>query len=452
MRILLFQVPLGKNTLVGPLFPLGLLTISDALRRNHHDVLFKDFNIINDYEEEIYNLSINYQPDLIGLSLRNIDNLELYNFEYYYPQLKIIIFLIKKYYQNIKIVIGGSGFSLFPKEIMLQNRQLDFGILNEGEETILKLINNIHNPFIVSDILIRKEDEIIETAKTKEYININDSPALNFSSVNMEPYSHELSIGIQGSRGCPLKCSYCCYAKLNGDKLRCRSVNAVINEVEQIHKAGVKYFIFADSVFDIDKDYVYAICNQIESLNYGIKWSAWFDVAQCCEKTILLANKAGCYRMAFSPDATTNRTLKSLGKSCTEQDIKRLIVLARKYPEIKFRFSIIASIPNDTWFDIFSRILFLFKTHVTMRNTNCIVNWIRYLPETPIYEMAIEEKLISGTVSLLPEAVINPKYLFYINPKTPGVSFMMRNSVKLADFIRKRMKTFFWRRKSLKRY
>jgi radical SAM superfamily enzyme YgiQ (UPF0313 family) len=448
MKVLLFQLPLGKNTLVGPLFPLGLLTIVYALKRNHHDVLFKDLNIVYDYEKEIYNLSLSYTPELIGLSLRNIDNLELYNFEYYYPQLKMIIFLIKKYYQNIKIVIGGSGFSLFPKEIMFQNKQLDFGVLNEGEETIINLINNFQNPFNVSNILIRNGDEIIETAITKNYININNSPALDFSFVNMEQYNHELSIGIQGSRGCPLKCSYCCYSKLNGDKLRCRSVEAIINEIKQIYKAGIKYFIFADSVFDINKDYIYAICNHIESLNYGIKWSAWFDVAQCCEKTIRLVNKAGCYRMAFSPDATTNKTLKALGKSCTEKDIKRLIALARKHSEIKFRFSIIASIPNDTWFDIFSRILFLFITHVTMKNTSCIVSWIRYLPKTPIYEMAIKEKLISSTVSLLPKDVKNPKYLFYFNPKTPGVNFIMLIAVKLTEFLRKQMKTFFWRKKT----
>ena len=436
MRILLIQVPLGKNTLVEPLLPLGLLTIADILQRNNHEVLIKDLNIVNDCEKEIYDLSLIFSPELIGLSLRNIDNLELYNFEYYYPQLTKTLVLVNKYYQNIKIAIGGSGFSLYPKIIMSQNRLLDFGLLNEADETILDLINNIHNPLNVSNILIRKGDKVIETTKTKNIINIKDRPALNFTLIDIEPYNHELSIGIQGSRGCPLKCAYCCYAKLNGDKLRCRSIDTVINEVEQIHKAGAKYFVFADSVFDIDRDYAYAICNQIEYRNYGIKWSAWFDVAQCCDETILMASKAGCYRMAFSPDATTNKTLKAMGKSCTEQDVKRLVALVKKYPEIKFRFTIIASIPSDTWFDIFSRIGFLFKTHISMSNSKCLVSWIRYLPETSIYEMAVEEGLISNTFPLLPEVVGNPKYLFYINPQTPGVSFVMRSAIKLAEFIR----------------
>src|SRR3990172_10727389 len=72
-----------------------------------------------------------FGPELIGISVRNIDNVNLMNEQYYIEIVKNIVKKIREV-SNVKVILGGAGFSLIP-DLILKETGADYGIIGEGE-------------------------------------------------------------------------------------------------------------------------------------------------------------------------------------------------------------------------------------------------------------------------------------------------------------------------------
>ena len=115
MKVLL--VSPNVESLPDPVFPLGLAYITAALEKNRirHQVL--DLYFVQDYEAAIESAVNSFQPDIIGLSLRNIDNVSYPNYISYLPFYGQVVQTIRRQSQGL-IVLGGSGFALMPDSIL----------------------------------------------------------------------------------------------------------------------------------------------------------------------------------------------------------------------------------------------------------------------------------------------------------------------------------------------
>jgi hypothetical protein len=214
----------------------------------------------------------------------------------------------------------------------------------------------------------------------------------------MEKYVNPLCLGIQSKRGCVLNCSYCTYPYLNGNNVRLRSPGEAADEIEMlINKYNVKEIIFADDIFNIPYSHAVEIINEIKARKIKIMWSAWFDVVLTDKKLIDMAKDTGCYRFCFSVDGIVNKTLNSLQKNFNEARVWELLKICRspEYASLDFRFSIFALPPEQTIMGIIKTIIYVFITHVVMKNGKCLVSWIRILPNTDLlrkYAGNIESK------------------------------------------------------------
>ncbi|MCK5168382.1 MAG: cobalamin-dependent protein, partial [Bacteroidales bacterium] len=131
----------NQYTVPYPVYPIGLSYISTYLNEKlpAYKTKIVDLNFIS--IEELKSVVIEYNPKYIGVSFRNIDDVNSYNREEFVTQYKNVIDNLRTV-SGAKIIIGGPGFSIFP-ELMYKRLNPDFGIYGEGEETILKLINSI---------------------------------------------------------------------------------------------------------------------------------------------------------------------------------------------------------------------------------------------------------------------------------------------------------------------
>ncbi|MCK4819555.1 cobalamin-dependent protein, partial [bacterium] len=141
MNVLLVQAYLGGNE---PLvFPIGLAYIKASI--TGHDVEVFDTNASKKPFEDLGEVLENHSPQVVGISLRNIDSTNKREVVFYYSYLKETIDVIKKQSQA-KIIIGGSGFSMFAREIMEEEGRIDYGIFLEGEKVFPALLENLDNP------------------------------------------------------------------------------------------------------------------------------------------------------------------------------------------------------------------------------------------------------------------------------------------------------------------
>jgi len=139
MKLLL----ISPNTefLPDPIFPLGLAYIAAALTRQGVDHRILDLCFVTDMEAEISAEISSYQPDLIGLSLRNLDNVSYPKYTSYLPFYREVMGIIRRHTDRC-IILGGSAFSLMPDDIFTY-LDADFGIVGEGELAIIELIKRI---------------------------------------------------------------------------------------------------------------------------------------------------------------------------------------------------------------------------------------------------------------------------------------------------------------------
>lgn len=419
MKVFLVQSLLGKKD-DGCIYPLGISYIATAIA-DAHEVRAFDPNTSSDPHGELRRLLREFAPDVVGISLRNIDSQGRIDIAYYYKHFQAVLATAREAAAGSVIIVGGTGFSMFAQKIMERNPAIDLGVYLEAEESFPELLANLATPERVKGIYYRREGRVMYTGFR---------PAPDFAALPMPrrdfldfaPYTRNFqSIGIQTRRGCPLKCSYCNYPDLNGNKVRCRSVKSVCDEIEQlVNKYGLKSFYFADAVFNTPVKYATELCNEIIKRGIRVKWSAYLDIRAATREFMHLARKAGCCSVVFSPDAISQSALDGLRKGLKEHEVWASLKMFSKDPELKdveVIYSVFINTSGETLAGLFKTIYFYIRGKTLLLGRgNVFVNWIRLEPDTESLRMALKKGEIRQDLELLPEDPAKLKDVFYSKP------------------------------------
>ena len=437
MKILLVQSYLGRKEKEGSLYPIGLAYLASVLEKKH-EVKIHDLNLYENPYSELESVLNSFKPNVVGISQRNIDTTQLRDLFLYINTLGPTARLIRKTLPSAKILVGGSGFSLFSDRIMQDIPEIDYGVYLEGEESLPELIDNIETPEKVKGLYIRKNGNVIFTG-LRMLPNFDALPFPNRDTVSQYKVFHPLAIGVQTKRGCPLGCTYCSYPHLNGKGLRLRTPSRVVDEIEDlVKKHGIKSFSFLDSVFNLPRSFAVDICNELAKRNLDVKWSAWYSPIGFDEELFMIARNAGCEHFAFSPDAITNQSLKMMGKEFTEEDIQRVFTIARRNKDAKYGFSFFCNTPGLTLKGYLKLLLFFIKGNLLLfRRGGIGLSWVRIEPFTKIKEQAIKDGIISKTTDLFATTPEELGKLFYLHPKLKMEDFITHKVLDMIKFVGK---------------
>ncbi len=274
MKVLLIQSHLGRIEPFPPLYPLGLVYLANALSK--HEVQIIDMNVweLTLAYENLKKKIINFNPDIAGVSIRNIDTTNRRDIFNFFKTVRPTARIIKETSPDSTLLVGGPGFSMFAEKIMSRIPEFDFGCHLEGEESIPELLDNLESPESVKGIYIRKNGGVQFTGNRelpdfgKLQIPRRDPEIIdNTPYIQFDKFPRIYNIGIQTKRGCVLKCAYCSYTFLSGNKLRLRYPVDVVDEIEYLISLGMNQFSFADNIFNIPKSHAEEICEEIIMLN-----------------------------------------------------------------------------------------------------------------------------------------------------------------------------------------
>lgn len=421
LKVLLIQSPLGRKET--PVYPLGLTYIAEALL-GKHQVEIVDANTQS--REEIRKTIARFKPEVIGLGLRNIDTASTNDPYFYFEHFPPFVKWIKGLSSESTLVVGGSGFSIFPWEVLRSCPEIDFGINLEGELTFPALLNNLNRPETVPGVYYRNRDGIAYSGLS----SLPDFSAIHSPSLlpDLTPYQDSIwQFGVQTKRGCPLRCLYCNYPYLSGEKVRLRNPIDVVNQLHQLEKEhGIGRFFFSDSIFGQPREHAERICREIVRQRLHLKWSAYFSINGFDKAFLELATKAGCELFIFSPDGLRQRTLDALSKGITEDQIRQVMDLFKHsdYPEFTLEF--LFNVPGATFGDFILLIRAKLSWRWKYRSLRDIsVTNMRIYPYTPLHELSIKDGLIGPERSLLRPTFYDPWPL-------RAVSFMWGWPVRLV--------------------
>jgi anaerobic magnesium-protoporphyrin IX monomethyl ester cyclase len=435
MKIFLLQSYLGRWE--KPMFPLGLAYLAACL--DGHEVQALDMNVVQDpYAELSANLK-HFQPEVVGLSLRNIDTTQQRDPFVYLSTLAPTLAAIRKSVPHTRIIIGGSGFSIYAQVLMERFPDLDLGVFLEAEESFPALLQHLDHPETVPGIYYRSNGQV-KLSSQPQIPDFSTLPSPRWDIVNLEPYQREYDlIGVQTTRGCGLKCAYCTYYFLNGPYYRLRDPEKIAAEIIDLNRRfKVQQFMFVDSVFNIPADHAEKICREFIRQKVNVPWTGWYNERILDEDFYKLAYEAGCRHFIFSPDAYNDRSLKLLKKNLRVKDIHKIYDLARRQTGARFAFNFFANPPGQTYMDFFRLLGFWLKVRFTLGEKLYYfgLNNIRIEPDTEIYRMAVEEGVLNPEINMLPLTSAELLPLFYTNPGTPLINAYLKLIDRLVRFKR----------------
>ena len=319
MKILLISV--NRERMPFPVFPLGLAYIARGLREEGHQIEVMDLCFSQEGPVDLNNTLGRFKPDLIGISLRNLDNLTYPTSISYLKDVEAVIGNCRRSASS-RLVIGGSGFSLAPLEL-LQHLDVDFGIVGEGEEAFRHLLKSLGrgDPISPSPHLLVKEKPLPDLIEGAKVFPIQSPDRSLFET---RRYLEEGGMGnIQTKRGCPFSCIYCTYPLLEGRKVRLRKTEVVVEEICRLVEEGVDYIYFVDDIFNYPPSFAEALCRGIVERKVDVKWSAFVNPGFLNETLLQWMKEAGCAGIEFGTDSGSPRILENYKKSFTQEDIIR---------------------------------------------------------------------------------------------------------------------------------
>ena len=414
MRILLVQTPSVEGFSQEKVYPIGIVTLATHLKKAGYEVELLDMNLELDQFSALKEKLLNYRPEVVGLSLRNIDPLANKTSSLV-PPFVVVAKMVAALLPQVWILAGGTGFSLFPERLMQEVPEIDYGIVGEAEMSLPLLLASLDNPSALKGLCYREGERVHLNPPSIDYDmsgylvpNRELLPLKLYEGIN----SYVPTIGIETKRGCSLQCTYCVYPRLQGKKLRCRQSTAVVDELEFLHKEyGVNTFHFNDPVLNMPAGHLEKICREILRRKLKITWNGFFREDHLDEKNIRLFEEAGCNCFSFSPDGLCDESLKVLGKKLSTDDILKAATLAAQ-TDVCTMYHFMVNVPgeNEQTIEKGMRLLDrIYELHSAKRNLGTLVlNNVRILPGTPLAELARKEGTIRPETDLLYPTYYNP--------------------------------------------
>lgn len=394
MRVLLISANTEQTNAL-PL-SLGLNCVAVATRNAGHDVRFLDL-MTERKAEQVLNLTIrSFKPEIIGISVRNIDDQVMASPRFLLDQVKKVVKDCRNA-SDVPVVLGGAGYSIFP-ESTLDYLEVDMGIQGEGEIAFPMLLKRIHEGLdllgvpglYLRGLGLQGERFFAEDLDT---LPVSD-PYLWSSSI---PGNRDFWVPIQTRRGCSKDCSYCSTPAIEGRRVRRRRPELVIEEIARYVAAGYHMFHFVDNTFNIPVRHAKGVCRKIIQSGLDISWRCIFYPEFIDKELAELLGESGCREVSLGFESGSERILRSMNKTFGLDAIRQASGMLRDAGMKRTGFLLLGG-PGETKESVEQSLAFADSLDL---DTLKVTIGIRIYPNTKLAKIAAKDGLISKNDDLL---------------------------------------------------
>jgi len=415
MKILLISANTEQINM--PVLPLGLAYMAAATDSQGHAVKMLNLMMHTDTQKALHVAIDEFNPEIIGISVRNIDDQNMENPRFLLETVKEVVTNCRKY-SDTTIVLGGAGYSIFP-QATLDFLKADIGIQGEGESAFLTLIERLHDKKDFSEIpglylpgqTSRSESEYIK--------NLTDI-TLPLPDVHLSLPStlkdQEIWIPFQSRRGCSLDCSYCSTATIEGQIIRKHDPKKVVEAISRYAEVGLDHFFFVDNTFNLPNSYAKTLCDQLISSKLKITWRCILYPWKVDDELVEKMAKAGCKDVSLGFESGSEKILAKMNKKYLPADVRQISERLKNFGIGRMGFLLFGG-PGETKETANESLEFADSLDLEAMK---ITVGIRIYPQTSLAQTAIKEGLITADDNLL-----FPK--FYI---AKGLEGWLRENVK----------------------
>ncbi len=393
------------------LLPLGLPYISAVLKQAGKDVTCVNLNHNSGHIKDIIKETTSAHYDIVfmgGLSL-------------FYPHIKDTIKYIREFSPLTKICVGGGIITAQP-EIMFKLLEPDFGIIGEGEETALELVND-KPPNTIKGLVYKEGESIIINPPRPQIKNLDSLPFPDYESFGFAEHLNLVKpttypaldvvdkpryYPIVASRSCPMQCTFCFHPL--GNKYIQRSVDNIMEELKQnVKKFNINIVIIYDELFTNDLARLTDFCTKFKAYSDTRPEKLWFYCACRVDSTtdemMKIMKASGAYLLPFGLESYSQTVLDSMKKHTTPEQIKTAITNARNN-NLGVQGSFIFGDVSETKSTARETLSFLKEYHKLMGSA---VTSLFIIPfqGSKIYKQCVERGLIKDEVEFIEDRATN---------------------------------------------
>lgn len=379
-------------------FPLGLAYISSSLKS-------KGFNV------HCLNLCHSDEPLEIILGRwikdKNIDVLGTGGMSQNWDVVSAVLNVAKIVKPDIITVVGGAIVVSDP-ELALKTMKIDFGVLGEGELTMLELADYLcrnENPKSIAGIAYFDKDKnkVVVNRNRARINNLDDLPFPDYEGFGFDQWKSLIRfsgnydalnkhddlnyVQMLGSRSCPFSCTFCYHHM--GQKYSERSLDSIFKEIDYlVEKHQVNFFYFLDELLSANPTRLMEFARRIKKYPiYG--WAGSFRVTDTTVERLKILKDSKLALMGYGIENINDSILKSMNKRITKAEIETAL---KAHHEVGLfcTGNIILGDPAETRETLKTSIDY-WLSHPEY-NLNLI--FLMPIPDSKIYRYALEKKLI----------------------------------------------------------
>jgi radical SAM superfamily enzyme YgiQ (UPF0313 family) len=343
----------------------------------------------------------NFKPDLIGITVWTTTIASAIRTAQYCKEIS----------PQTMIIVGGPHVTLLPDDFQ-QIDCFDIGVIGEGEQTILEIVDGI--PLSDIDGIVYRESGILKQNSPRKFVRNLDDFGLPDRSVLIDETqydSEDLGL-IMTSRGCPFKCAYCA-TKIWKNKVRYRSIDGLLEEIKTVKaKYGTIYFTLKDDSFTIDRNRVLEFCDRLQRGKMDIYWECNANLSTLDREMLIKMRSSGCLAIKVGIESGSDKIHKIINKKLNN----KIIISKMKIFEgldIHLTCYFMIGIPGETKQDIIKTMNFAKQ----IRPDFISMSVYEIFPGTQLHKLGITEKTAIGHMEIEDYSHTHPHNYFFTGGK-----------------------------------
>ena len=314
-------------------YPLGILYIAAMLEKSGHSVKIIDVGAEDKTLKDVIEIIDIEKPLIIGISAMT-------------TSIASAVALAKNIRSRYgdSILIGLGGVHICCDSTFIERFPIfDFGIVGEGEETFVEIVEQVKKGIKVKGVIAGKAVQNLDLLPFPARHHISSQIYLR----EEQSLKDVPAAGILSSRGCPFSCSFCCIPAI-GQKVRMRSAKNIVDEMEEIYDQCQGGYSFVDDCFTLSKKHVLAFCQEVIDRKMKIKFIASTRASALDYEVASALKRAGCTDLYFGVESGNARIRNEIiKKRVSNEEINRAVSLCRKHKILSNLF-LMVGFPTET--------------------------------------------------------------------------------------------------------
>jgi len=395
------------------LFPIGIGYILSSIKNAGYNINCLNLNHCNGTLERNLIRELNkIKYDFVMIGSNTLGYLEVGE----------IIKICNSHKSLPKTVVGGTLITGEPK-LVFKNLNVDYGIVDEGDEAIVELLKRYEKCKELTGILgvlyKNKKGEIVYNGDRAPPKNLDKIPFPDYGSMGISEFLDNQNPNMSyihsafdfprvyymvGGRSCPFRCTFCWHYN---HCVRFRSIDNIMKELnERVKKYKINRLYILDECFAIDKKRLIEFCYKMQKLrkdiDWDLKWVTSIRVTIINESLLKLLKESGCDTISYGFESYDSEVLKSMRKGITPKQIDYALkqtMKAKISMQGNFIFGDVAETKETAY-----KTLNYWKKEC---NGQIHLGFIRPYPNSAIYKYCIEKKIIKNKTDFLKDLVID---------------------------------------------